>query len=102
MGFFEQVYEIVKNIPKGKVLTYGEIAKMMGMPRKAKIVGWALHSNPYEGIVPCHRVVNRKGELSGSFVFGGKDAQRELLEVEGIIFEKDGIINLQKYLWVRE
>ena len=64
-----------------------------------KIVGWALHQNPYEGIVPCHRVVNRNGELSGSFAFGGMDVQRKLLESEGIIFENDGKINLKKYLW---
>lgn len=102
VGFFQSVYEIVKRIPKGKVATYGQIARLAGAPRKAKIVGWALHSNPYEGIVPCHRVVNRNGELSGAFAFGGMQAQRKLLEEEGIIFDKNGIIDLTKYLWKPE
>ena len=99
MGIFEKVYEVVRQIPKGKVATYGQIAKIIGEPRKAKIVGWALHSNPYKGTVPCHRVVNRNGELSGSFAFGGMEVQRKLLEEEGIIFDENGRINLQKYLW---
>ncbi|MCX7746188.1 MAG: MGMT family protein [Clostridia bacterium] len=99
MAFFEEVYNVVKQIPKGKVATYGQIAKILGQPRKAKIVGWALHSNPSEGIIPCHRVVNRHGELSGSFAFGGPEVQRKLLEEEGILFNKDGIINLEEYLW---
>jgi methylated-DNA-protein-cysteine methyltransferase-like protein len=102
MGFFDEVYNVVKIIPKGKVATYGQIAGIIGQPRKAKIVGWALHSNPYRGTVPCHRVVNRKGELSGGFAFGGSDEQKRLLENEGIIFDEEGIINLQKYLWIRE
>jgi len=56
---FEKVYEIVKKIPAGKVATYGQIARLLGTPERAKIVGWALHKNPYYGEVPCHRVVNR-------------------------------------------
>ncbi len=99
MAFFEDVYDLVKQIPKGKVTTYGHIARMIGQPRKSKIVGWALHSNPQPGIIPCHRVVNRKGELSGSFAFGGIEVQKKLLEEEGIIFDVSGIINLQEYLW---
>ncbi|AUS95518.1 cysteine methyltransferase [Clostridium thermosuccinogenes] len=99
MKFFEEVYEVVKRIPKGKVATYGQIAAMTGYPRRARMVGWALHANPYQGIVPCHRVVNRKGELSGGFAFGGPEVQKMLLEKEGIIFNEDGIINLEKYLW---
>jgi len=99
MGFFEEVYEAVKKIPKGKVATYGQIARFIGQPNKAKIVGWALHANPYAGVVPCHRVVNRFGELSGSFAFGGKDAQKQLLLAEGIEFDEEGKIDLQKFLW---
>lgn len=99
MGFFEEVYNIVKKIPVGKVATYGQIAKIMGQPRKSKMVGWALHSNPTPGVIPCHRVVNRKGELSGSFAFGGADVQKQLLEGEGINFSGQGIIDLQQYLW---
>jgi methylated-DNA-protein-cysteine methyltransferase-like protein len=100
MSFFERVYDVVKKIPKGKVATYGQIARLVGEPRKAKIVGWALHSNPYKGIVPCHRVINRKGELSGGFAFGGSEEQRRLLEEEGIIFNKNGTIDLENYLWI--
>lgn len=100
MTFFETVYDIVKRIPEGKVATYGQIARLVGEPRKAKIVGWALHSNPYRGIVPCHRVINRKGELSGGFAFGGIEEQRRLLEEEGIIFNKNGTIDLENYLWI--
>ena len=99
MAFFEEVYKIVRQIPKGKVATYGQVAKMIGQPAKSKIVGWALHSNPYKSTVPCHRVVNRNGELSGGFAFGGAEAQKKLLEDEGIIFDESGIINLEKYLW---
>lgn len=102
MGFFEDVYNVVKMIPEGKVSTYGQIAALIGQPRKAKIVGWALHSNPYRGIVPCHRVVNRKGELSGAFAFGGMGEQRKLLEAEGIVFNEDGTVDLEKYLWEPE
>lgn len=102
MGFFEKVYDVVKLIPKGKVATYGQIARLIGEPKKSKIVGWALHSNPYKGIVPCHRVVNRNGELSGAFAFGGIEIQKKLLVEEGIIFDKEGIINLKTYLWKPE
>ncbi len=99
MAFFEEVYTIVRQIPEGKVATYGQIARMLGQPRKAKLVGWALHSNPHGGQVPCHRVVNRLGQLSGGPAFGGAEIQKNLLEQEGIIFDENGIINLQRYLW---
>ena len=102
MGFFEEVYSLVKMIPEGKVATYGQIARLIGQPRKAKIVGWALHSNPYRGIVPCHRVVNRNGQLSGAFAFGGMEQQRKLLEAEGIGFNEDGTIDLGKHSWKPE
>lgn len=99
MSFFEKVYEAVKRIPRGRVATYRQIAGLIGEPQKARIVGWALHSNPYPGKVPCHRVVNRKGELSGSFAFGGMEMQKKLLEEEGIIVGENGTIDLEKYLW---
>ncbi len=98
-GFFEKVYELVKKIPKGRVLTYGMTARMLGYPGKAIIVGWALHSNPYKDTVPCHRIVDRNGNVSGSFAFGGSCVQRRLLEDEGIIFKSDGSIDLERYLW---
>lgn len=88
MNFFEKVYEIVKTVPEGKVITYGKVALLSGNPKASKQVGWALHANPYPGVVPCHRVVNRFGELSPAFAFGGKNVQKELLVKEGIIFDE--------------
>ncbi len=98
MKFFEQVYEVVIKIPKGKVATYGDVARLVGNPRASRAVGCALHSNPYYGVVPCHRVVNARGEVCKGFVFGGEDAQRKMLEDEGILFES-GKINMNKYRW---
>lgn len=102
MAFFEEVYKTVKRIPRGKVATYGQIASLIGQTKSAKVVGWALHSNPLFGQVPCHRVVNRNGQLSGGFVFGGMEVQKKMLEEEGILFNEDGTINLQIYLWKPE
>jgi methylated-DNA-protein-cysteine methyltransferase-like protein len=94
---FEMIYEIVKKIPKGKVATYGQVAFLAGNPRWARVVGYALHNNPDPENIPCHRVVNRKGEVSKAFVFGGANMQVELLENEGIVFNSDGKIDLEKY-----
>ncbi len=99
MTVFEKIYEIVKLIPKGKVATYGQIALLAGNPRWARVVGYALHVNPQPIIIPCHRVVNKSGKLAGAFAFGGYQAQRALLEQEGVIFEPDGSVDLKKYLW---
>lgn len=97
MNTFEKIYEIVKTIPEGKVATYGQVAFFAGNPRWARIVGYALHHNPDPSTIPCHRVVNRKGEVAPGFAFGGGDIQRQLLEAEGIVFETDGTIDLKKY-----
>lgn len=94
---FEMIYEIVKKIPKGKVATYGQVAFLAGNPRWARVVGYALHNNPDPENIPCHRVVNRKGEVSKAFVFGGANMQVELLEKEGVVFNSDGKIDLEKY-----
>ena len=72
MNYFEKVYALVQKIPKGKVSTYGNIARALGNPHMARQVGWALHANPSNAVTPCHRVVNQKGELSSAFAFGGK------------------------------
>ena len=90
MNFFEKVYQVVKAIPLGKVMTYGQIAEVLGNKKMSRQVGWALHVNPAPGIIPCHRVVNRFGEVSSAFAFGGGNRQKELLEKEGIIFDKKG------------
>lgn len=97
MNTFEKIYEIVKTIPKGKVATYGQIAFLAGNPHWARVVGYALHNNPDPSTIPCHRVVNREGKVAPGFAFGGSDIQRQLLEAEGIVFEDDGTIDLDKY-----
>ncbi len=97
MNTFEKIYEVVSNIPKGKVAAYGQVAFLAGNPRWARVVGYALHVNPEPGTIPCHRVVNCEGKVAPSFAFGGDDVQRQLLEAEGIVFEPDGRIDLEKY-----
>ena len=97
MNTFEKIYEVVKSIPEGKVATYGQVALLAGNPRWARVVGYALHVNPEPGIIPCHRVVNREGRVAPGFAFGGEGVQRQLLESEGIVFEIDGRIDLEKY-----
>lgn len=97
MNTFEKIYEVVKSIPEGKVATYGQVALLAGNPRWARVVGYALHVNPEPGIIPCHRVVNREGKVAPVFAFGGEGVQRQLLESEGIVFETDGRIDLEKY-----
>lgn len=99
MNTFEKIYEVVKQIPKGKVTTYGRVAAMAGNPRWSQVVGYALHVNPAPGVIPCHRVVNREGKTAEAFAFGGGETQRALLEKEGIIFEPDGTVDLKKYGW---
>ena len=99
MTTFEKIYTVVKQIPKGKVATYGLVATLAGNPRWSRVVGYALDVNPEPLIIPCHRVVNREGRVAPAFAFGGEDVQRALLENEGIIFNKDGSIDLKKYCW---
>jgi methylated-DNA-protein-cysteine methyltransferase-like protein len=96
---FEHVYSIVRKIPRGKVATYGQIARIAGNPRWSRVVGYALHVNPDPDTIPCHRVLNRLGEVSPAFVFGGLDVQRSLLEAEGVAFEADGRVDLATYQW---
>lgn len=97
MSVFEKIYEVVKQIPCGKVATYGQVAMMAGNPRWARVVGYALHNNPNPENIPCYRVVNREGRVATGFAFGGGQTQRQLLEKDGIIFETDGHIDLEKY-----
>jgi methylated-DNA-protein-cysteine methyltransferase-like protein len=84
---YEEIfYEIVKEIPCGKVASYGMIAKMAGYPRHARAVGRALHQNPCQDEIPCHRVVFGDGRLSPAFAFGGEGVQKSMLEQEGVKF----------------
>lgn len=85
-SFSERVYAAVRQIPRGKVATYGQVAAMIGAPRSARYVGFVLHKNPYQGEVPCHRVVFKDGGLAPGFAFGGPGAQKALLEGEGVVF----------------
>ncbi|MFL0197211.1 MGMT family protein [Clostridium sp. WILCCON 0269] len=96
-NFFSKVYELAARIPRGKVATYGQIASILGEPRSARIVGWAMRKAP--SYIPCHRVVKKSGELSPDYVFGSSDIQRALLKSEGISLSKDGHIDMKKYLW---
>ena len=95
MNTFHKIYEQVKKIPEGKVATYGQIALMAGNPRWSRVVGYALHSNPEPGVIPCHRVVNKDGKLSKAFAFGGENAQRDMLISEGIIFIDENTVDLK-------
>lgn len=99
MSFYTDVYDLVRQIPEGKVTTYGIIAARLGHPRASRVIGGALHRNPAQGDIPCHRVVNRKGELAPCFAFGGASMQRALLEAEGVPFRSDGTVDLEKCLW---
>ena len=95
---FELIYDVVRKVPRGKVATYGQIAALAGNPHWSRVVGYALHVNPEPGVIPCHRVVNRFGEPSTAFAFGGVNEQILLLQEEGVAFE-NGKVDLSKYIW---
>ena len=97
---FELIYDIVKQIPRGKVATYGQVASLAGNKRWSRVVGYALHVNPDPEHIPCHRVVNRLGEVSEAFAFGGENQQIRLLENEGVMVEGNRV-HLDKYRWNR-
>ena len=92
----KRIYDAVCNIPKGKVATYGQVAALAGNPKMSRAVGNALHKNPDPDRIPCYRVVNSKGELSGAFAFGGKNVQAERLMADGIEVV-NGRVDLKKY-----
>ena len=99
-GFFQRVYDIVRQVPVGRVVTYGQVAALVGEPRKARFVGFAMHSSPgMAGGVPCHRVVFKDGSLAPGFAFGGPDVQRDMLEAEGVGFLADGRVDMARYAW---
>ncbi|MBP3605940.1 MAG: MGMT family protein [Clostridia bacterium] len=95
-AFEERLYELLLCIPRGKVVTYATLAEMMGNRGYARAVGNALHKNPDGEKYPCYKVVNAKGALAPTFVFGGIDEQKRRLEAEGIEV-KDGYVDLEKY-----
>lgn len=99
MSFYTIVYEKVKQIPYGKVATYGQIALLCGSPRASRAVGYALRCSPPTEDIPCHRVVNRLGGLAPSYTFGFADRQHLLLESEGITVGDNDTVDLKKYCW---
>lgn len=99
-NMFEKVYEIVAHIPCGRVTTYGQIARILGNPRLSRAVGYALHVSP--GGLPCHRVVDRFGNLAKAFEHDGINEQRLLLEEEGVDFTLDGRVDLKHFMWYDE
>jgi methylated-DNA-protein-cysteine methyltransferase-like protein len=95
------VYDLVDQVPAGRVITYGVIATLLGDPRKARQVGWAMAATPDRTPgIPAHRVINARGELSGGRAFGGCEIQRARLEAEGVEFLPDGRVELDVYLWL--
>ena len=99
-GFFDRVYQFVKLVPSGKVVTYGQVARAIGAPRCARQVGYALHASPgAAGGVPCHRVVFADGSLAPGFAFGGPGEQRRMLEAEGVGFLPDGRVDMARFAW---
>ncbi len=99
LNVYKEIYEIVAEIPEGQVATYGQIAWMIGRPRAARVVGCAMKRAPRQLNLPCHRVVNRSGEMAPPHVFGGEDVQRSLLEDEGVVFLENGCIDMEKCQW---
>ena len=93
----QRVYQLVAQIPKGNVATYGQLALLAGSPRASRIVGAAMFRAPAG--LPCHRVLYRDGTLCCDEAFGGKEIQRQLLEAEGVPFLPDGRVDLKRCLW---
>lgn len=93
---FKRIYQIVEKIPEGKIMTYGQIAKLakVATPR---IVGFAMHSNKTPETVPCHRVIFTNGSLTPGYAFGGIEIQKKILQEEGVIVDKNGKVDISKF-----
>lgn len=98
-NFFEKVYDVARQIPEGRVTSYGAIAKFLGAARSARMVGWAMNACGSREDVPAHRVVNRVGLLSGKHHFEGTNLMQQLLESEGIKVKDNKIVKFEKYFW---
>lgn len=98
--FFERVYNLVRQIPPGKVCTFGLIAKGIGSEGSARMVGWALNASHTEVEVPAHRVVNRNGLLTGKHHFQGVNLMQQLLENEGVTVFENKVVDFENHLWV--
>ena len=98
--FFERVYEVVRQIPYGRVTSYGAIASYLGSARSARAVGWAMrHAFSDGAFLPAHRVVNRQGLLTGKHAFGFRDTMKQLLENEGVEVENDRVVHFRELFW---
>ena len=99
-GFFQRVYEVVMQIPPGRITSYGAIARAVGSPQASRMVGWAMNmSHSSEAFIPAHRVLNRNGMLTGKHHFDGPETMAELLRSEGIPVEDDRVVDFKKYFW---
>jgi len=98
-NFFEKVYAIARQIPAGRITSYGAIAKCIGSPQSARMVGWAMNASHNRSDVPAHRVVNRKGLLTGKHHFEGTNLMQQLLENEGIVVIENQIQNFEEIFW---
>lgn len=101
MNTFEEIYMVVRTIPEGKVASYGQIARLCGNPRLSRVVGYALHVNPDPEHIPCYRVVNRFGEVSEAFAFGGGNIQREKLLADGVEFDSEGRVKKEFFIDIK-
>jgi methylated-DNA-protein-cysteine methyltransferase-like protein len=99
VSFFEKVYDLVRQIPEGRVTSYGAIAKALGSGRSARMVGWAMNASHSQEGIPAHRVVNRNGQLTGKHHFPGTNLMQQLLENEGIVVIDDQIQNFKAVYW---
>ena len=99
VSFFEKVYEVARQIPYGRVTSYGAIAKYLGTAGSARMVGWAMNGSHKHADIPAHRVVNRVGLLSGKHHFGGTNLMQQLLENEGIEVKDDQVVNFEHHFW---
>lgn len=97
--FYNRIHKLALLIPRGKVATYGQLAFMAGNPRGARAAGRAMKFAPADMDIPCHRVVNKSGEVAPGYVFEGRKHQRRMLETEGVEFRATGRIDMKKCLW---
>ncbi len=101
--FSDRVFAVVRRIPRGKVVSYGQVGRMIGAPRSARYVGYALRANPAPGQdpadIPCHRVVFKDGSMATGFAFGGPGEQRKMLEAEGVAFDDEGRVDMETCQW---
>ena len=96
---YQLLYDVVRQIPKGKVASYGQVATLSGNPRWSRVVGYALHVNPDPSGIPCYRVVTKDGRISDAFAFGGGNEQIALLKADGIEFVDDTHVDMKRFQW---